>query len=168
MPNPVTIPALESVGGAISSTAAVLFLLTGILSVISLGLRYRRSAGDERQQIRWLAFVGGTAAALVLGFVLILILDTVVTLPESSLFWFAFFIPFVFTLAVGIPLATGVAMLKYRLYDLDVVVKKTVQYGVLVAAFAIIAVVVVIAIPTLVLGVGAGTETCRSSCSRWS
>src|SRR5204862_1884710 len=56
--------------------------------------------------------------------------------------------------ALGIPLAAGIAILKYRLYDLDVVVKKTVVFALVAAFITILYVLVVVAVPTLIVGAG--------------
>jgi signal transduction histidine kinase len=156
-PNPAGIAALEQRGTAITSTLVVLLMVAGVLSVVSLWIRYRRSAGDERQQIRWLSFVGVTAAVMVVLYLALIVLDTVVDLPETDLWWILWFFPFVITIIIGIPVATGIAILRYRLYDLDVVIRKTVQAAILVVVFALIAVIIALAVPTILVGFG-GTE----------
>jgi hypothetical protein len=87
----------------------------------SLVVRLRRARGTERQQLRWLAYAAALAAGLlavaqVAGF--LLAKDDVV---------FA-------SLALGmalLPLATGAAILRYRLYDLDRIISRTLAYGLL-------------------------------------
>jgi signal transduction histidine kinase len=112
------------------------FLYPGLLltSVISLFLRFRRSAGVERQQIKWVAF--GFTAALV-G---VTASDFVHAPVVSAVIGGAAFLAF--------PLSIAIAVLRFRLYDLDVVVKKAVVY----AALAVFATVVYAA---LVVGLGA-------------
>src|SRR5205807_8769720 len=66
--------------------------------------------------------------------------------------WTIFFL----SLALGIPIACGIAILKYRLYDLDIVVKKTVVFALVAAFMTVVYVVIVIAVPTLIVGVGSG------------
>jgi signal transduction histidine kinase len=156
--NPTGVGALEDLGGSISLFAVITVLVAGVLACVSLVLRYRRSSDDERQQIRWLAFVGAAAA----GFLIVQILFGLTagflgpdTGTGAEWIFVALFLGFVVTLAVGIPLATGVAILKYRLYDLDIVVRKTVQYAVVVAAFAVAAGLVVLAIQFTFLGADA-------------
>jgi signal transduction histidine kinase len=75
--------------------------------------------------------------------------------PEDSTVPNGLFIGFLVLLGLGIPVASGFAILKYRLYDLDIVVKKTVVFGLLAAFITAIYVLVAIGIPTLVVGAGA-------------
>jgi signal transduction histidine kinase len=98
-------------------------------SIVSLALRYRRSEGEARQQIRWLVFV-----ALALVSSLILTLAAVLIGGESferSIGPDLAFVIIFSLIALGVPAAIGVAILKYRLYDLDLVIKKTVVYAIL-------------------------------------
>jgi signal transduction histidine kinase len=124
-------------------------------SVAAVVVRFRRSPGEERQQLRWLAYVAVTAAALVLVGVV-----TGAALGESfgdSLAGQLFYGTAFALIGIGVPAAMGVAILKYRLYELDIVVKKTVVFGIVALFITIVYLGVVIAIPTLVLG--AGTDT---------
>jgi signal transduction histidine kinase len=117
------------------------FLLFGtvIASVVALVVRLRRARGDERQQLRWFVY----AAAF---------------LPVS--FAFAFFgtnrttdlisAALLIIAITGIPVAAGIAILKYRLYDIDVVIGKTVVVGVLAAFATIVYLGVVVGVGTLV------------------
>ena len=118
-------PILEVAGGIgwIGVLAAI------PVSIASLVLRYRRSEGEARQQIRWLVFV---ALAVVAS--LLLALATALLFGERFERSIGPQIAFgvVFSLiGMGVPAAIGVAVLKYRLYDLDLVIKKTVVYAIL-------------------------------------
>ncbi len=113
------------------------FLLTGIAvlaSIASLVVRYRRSSGDERQQLRWFTLAAlFMVAGLPLGFT---------PLPGGELvFALGFF---------AIPIATAVSILKYRLYDLDLVVNKTIVYVTIVIVFSAVYVAIVVGIGSLV------------------
>jgi hypothetical protein len=100
------------------------FLLAGALA---LGLRARRSRGDEHQQVKWLAY----AASLVL---LMFVLSAL-----SMTAWLGEAITTVLWLAVwGIPVTIGVAILKYRLYDIDRLISRTLAYAVLTAALGLV------------------------------
>jgi hypothetical protein len=100
-----------------------LLLLCGLASIISLIVRFRRARGDERQQLKWFTFA---ATAVVLFAVVIEgILGEVVTGWEvvgNSLG---------VVLIPCVPLATGIAILKYRLYDIDRLINKTLVFGLL-------------------------------------
>jgi signal transduction histidine kinase len=121
--NPLGLPVSRRAVDLVTQVIGMLILAGGFLSVVALIVRYRRAAADERQQIRWLAYVGiATAVTMVL---------TIVTgsnenaptalLFLTNVFFFATFV----LLVLGIPIASGIAILQYRLYDLDVVVRKT-------------------------------------------
>ena len=147
--NPTGVEAIGSVLEPISFAAGVLGIALTVLAVVSLFLRYRRARGDERQQIRWFAYVGFAA--------LILFTATVVTSfgleegDESTLnnvLFFGFFLMF----GIGIPAAAGIAVLRYRLWDLDVVLKKTLVATVLVLFLMIASLVVLLVVGGIVVG----------------
>jgi hypothetical protein len=105
----------------------VLALLIGILgSALSLILRFRRARGEQRLQMKWLAFAGAIAAVIIpLGFVTY----DVVGEDAANLA--------MMLSVLGLPAATGVAILRYRLYDIDVVINRTLVYGALTAMLAL-------------------------------
>ncbi len=84
----------------------------------SVVLRFRRSAGIERQQLKWLAFAA--SPLVVAGFASAVLPDKVVQ------------VLFVF-LQVLIPVAIGVAVLRYRLYDIDAIISRTLAYAIITA-----------------------------------
>jgi hypothetical protein len=118
---------LDTLGGA----GIFLALAATVAGAVSLVLRLRRSQGDERQQLKWFAFAGAVCcAAFATG-------PALWSLPPSSglaWIWTALFLSATST----IPAATGIAMLKYRLYDIDVVINKTLVYGSLTATLALV------------------------------
>jgi hypothetical protein len=103
-----------------------LTLAAAIAGAISLVLRFRRSRGDERQQLKWFVFAGAVFCVV---FATGPVLWSLPASPETTWVW-----PVLFLLGAStIPAATGVAILKYRLYDIDVVINRTLVYGVLTA-----------------------------------
>ena len=103
-----------------------LLLLCILASALSLVLRYRRSGGEERQQIRWIAF-----AASVFG---VLFVSGPVFPPEA---WFADLLAYVrLGSSTLIPIAIGFAVLKYRLYEIDLLINRALVYGSLTAMLA--------------------------------
>ncbi|HEX4941473.1 MAG TPA: histidine kinase [Actinomycetota bacterium] len=141
--NPTGVPALRDAIDVIFTVGGFALLGLGFLTVVALVLRYRRSAGEERQQMRW--FVAAVALAALLLLVAIITgwgLQGDETSPINDVVFFAFFT----VLGIGFPAACAVAILRYRLYELDVVVKKTVLYAVVallfMAAFSVFAVLV--------------------------
>jgi hypothetical protein len=95
------------------------------VSLASVVVRYRRAAPTQRLQLRWCVFAVGAAFA---GFIVVSLLASVVE-------WVQFLYVFVYAL---LPMAVGVAMLRYRLYEIDVIIRRTLTYACLVAALAIV------------------------------
>jgi len=145
IPNPTGVPALE--GAAKIAQTVVGFGYIAVLAplcILALILRFRRSKGVERQQIRWLAYVSAiSGVALAVAVASSFGLEGDETNAVSDFSFLAFFV----AMGFGIPAAIGVALLRHRLWDLDVVLKKA-----LVAAIL----VVLITIASLVSLVGAG------------
>ncbi len=94
-------------------------------SVASLILRFRRARGEQRQQIKWLAFAGALAGTCVIAFTA---LYEVVGEDVAN--------AAIMLGVLGLPLAAGIAILRYRLYDIDVVINRALVYGVLTATLA--------------------------------
>jgi signal transduction histidine kinase len=143
--NPIGVDVLEPVSDLSATVGWVgLIFVAAPLSIAALVQRYRRSRGEERQQIRWLAYIAATTA-----FVIVAGIATAIVMGEefgTSAIGDAFNIAAFVLIGVGVPVAMGTAVLRYRLYDLDLVVKKTVLYATVVvflsAAFVAIAVVI--------------------------
>jgi hypothetical protein len=134
----------DKVGGVISSiTIGVVFVIfaTIVLSALSLLVRYRRASGVERQQLKWVAFAAVLAASI---------------LMAQQLFWLAALMN-VYVLGGKMPpsnpslenlreVATnvclyagvGIAILRYRLYDIDVIINRTLVYGSLTLMLALV------------------------------
>ena len=118
--NPMAVPALAPALLAAAVAGMALELLGLLAGAGSLVLRFRRARGTERLQLRWLALAGAGASLLVLvGLVAGLLGRDPVVLVSLAL-----------CLAL-LPLATGAAILRYRLYDLDRIISRTVAYGLL-------------------------------------
>jgi len=144
-------PAVEGV----TTAAGFLVVIGALLSVISLIQRYRRAAQLERQQIRWLAFLGVfLVIVLVLFFALV---ATGLVSDQGAVSGIAFF-AFIIGVFLGIPTVCGIAILRHGLWDLDVVVRKTVQYGLLVAGFVLVLGISVFLAPLMFIGVGGSVD----------
>ena len=103
-----------------------LALVGAVAGAASLIVRLRRSRGDERQQLKWFVFAGAIFCAV---FATGPVLWSLPPSPQTTWIW-----PMLFLLGVGaIPVATGIAILKYRLYDIDVIINRTLIYGSLTA-----------------------------------
>jgi hypothetical protein len=108
-----------------------------LASALSLVLRYRRSGGEERQQIKWIAF----AASVVVVVYAIAMIASVVFPEESwttagSVWWLNLLTYVVLSSFTLVPIAVGIAILKYRLYDVDLLINRTLVYGALTAILA--------------------------------
>ena len=97
--------------------------ITMLAGVVAIILRFRRSRGTERQQLKWLMFVVVVGAASVPIWI--------VTAGDN-----AAGIAIGMTLFVGIPVAAGLAVLRYRLYDIDRIVSRTVTYAIVAGALS--------------------------------
>jgi hypothetical protein len=118
--NPLGAPGLSIALGALP-LAAVVVLVALVVGAVSLLLRFRRASGIERQQLRWLAWGAAVAAIALVAAVGALILQDDTELLTAALG----------VSAAVLPLSTGAAILRYRLYDLDRIVSRTVAYGLL-------------------------------------
>jgi signal transduction histidine kinase len=105
-------------------------------AAIGVALRLRRARGDERQQLKWFAYATVIAAVG-------MIVTATIPLGVEPVVAFVVFAPL-------IPIAAGIAVLKYRLYDIDVVIGKTVVYATLAAFVTVVYVAIVVGIGTLV------------------
>ncbi|MGH2602227.1 MAG: hypothetical protein ACRDJ9_22935 [Dehalococcoidia bacterium] len=135
------------------------FGLLGLVfaSVVALGRRLRRAGGVERQQLKW--FVYALAAMLI-----VLILTTVAfMLPEGlkvdpaapypAGLWLG--IPTGLAMALP-PVAAGIAILRYRLFDIDLVINRTLVYGALTLTLGGVYVVLVIGLQGMLSGFTGG------------
>jgi DNA-binding SARP family transcriptional activator len=142
---PITNPfGVEPLGEAMTLTADVaqLVFTIGFLGALaSVVVRFRRSSGMERQQLLWLAFAVG---AVVVGF-LVGELLTALRLPGEG--W-ANTLP----LMTAVPFAIGIAVFRHRLWDLDLVVDRTLTYGLVAVAITAIYILMVAGVGALVGG----------------
>jgi len=133
--DPDSIAALETVN-AVVPVALMLFLTSLILSVISLLVRWRKSVGDERLQIKWLVTAG----------FLVFVDFFLNSFVDIGGLWRQL----LSTAAVlTVPVALGVAILRYRLYDIDRIISRTLTYGALTAALSGGFLLVVLALQSL-------------------
>jgi signal transduction histidine kinase len=132
--------------------------------VAALVIRYRRSRGIEREQIRWLMFAGAITLAWFM-------------LPlDHGNGGIADFIQGFFLMLI--PISIGIAILQYRLYDIDVVIRRTVVVGVLAAFIGLIYVAIVVGLgsfadsPALRIGatalVAIAFQPMRDRANRWA
>ncbi|HET6812467.1 MAG TPA: hypothetical protein VFJ69_00415 [Actinomycetota bacterium] len=134
--NPLGVPALS---GPLAGLwlAALVVLVALVVAAGSLVLRFRRARGTERQQLRWLAWEATLASAALVVAIAGLVLADDFTLLNLALG----------VCAALLPLATGAAILRYRLYDLDRIISRTLAWTLLTLLLAL-------AYAAVVLGLG--------------
>src|SRR5215204_5615995 len=104
-------------------------------SAVSMVLRYRRSSGEVREQIKWIAFAASFAG---LSFLISMITQLVVVLMSGGNvpqipWWFELLSSVTVLGFTAVPVAIGFAVLRYRLYDIDIIINRTLVYGSLTA-----------------------------------
>ena len=136
IPNPFAVHTLVGPLTAVWAAASIVMNLGLVVAVASLVVRFRRARGIERQQLRWVALAAGLSviAAVVALAGQALGNDAMVTWAGGA--WVAI-----------LPLATGAAVLRYRLYDLDRIVSRTLTW-------ALLTVVLGLGYAAVVLGLG--------------
>jgi hypothetical protein len=105
--------------------AFLLLLIAVVGSPLSLVVRFRRANAEQRQQIKWLALAGTLATVTLV--VAVPAYDTLTADVADAAIMLG---------VLSLPVATGIAILRYRLYEVDVVIHRTLVYGVLTALLA--------------------------------
>ena len=134
--NPFYLPALQKWNSLIVWTSILLFSPTFVLAVVSPILRYRKGSYLERQQIKWLVFFGGILVPfIILGFIVYPGLTGSDVMSRGN-----YPIEMLFFVFIGLfpPIAIGVAILRYHLWDIDIIIRRTLVYGTLTFALALI------------------------------
>ncbi|HXZ05668.1 MAG TPA: hypothetical protein VEH81_12605 [Ktedonobacteraceae bacterium] len=135
---------------AISSAGLVLILLCSLASTFSLILRFLRANGEERQQLKWFTYtivilflnilVGYLLSALQFVHIDVTFLNTVNNILQVFIFAF-------------ISIALGFAILKHRLFDIDIIINRTLVYGSLSVMLALVYFGLIFAIQFLLRGI---------------
>ncbi|HUG14645.1 MAG TPA: hypothetical protein VMM78_06460 [Thermomicrobiales bacterium] len=155
--NPAYVEAITGVMSPIEASLALAAVIVVPLLVVapalSIVLRFRRSTGAARQQIKWFAYVVGLWFAC-----------SVITFVVSQIGAAAFgvstdwagdllFALFPLIVIIGLPVAIGIAMLRHRLYDIDVLIRRTLVYGLLTLSLGLVYVLLVL-LPAILVGSG--------------
>ena len=157
--NPTGVDGFAGLSGAIIAIGAIIALLSALSTAVAVTQRFRRSTGDLRQQMRVLAVVAAGAGTSMALLWIVTFAAAAVGVEDTELPIFPFLFGFMaLWIVIGIPAAYLVAIFRHGLWDLDLVVRKTARYAVLVVAFTALGFVIVGAVPALVFGVGADTE----------
>jgi hypothetical protein len=134
----------------VEAVAFPLMLGAGLAAVISLFARFRRARGDERQQIKWFAY----AAALTLFWTFL-----VEGIPDSSRVFEAVTAVVGVFVIPSIPVAAGIAIFRYHLYDIDRIINRTLVYAVLTGILVTVYVGGVVLLQTLFRSLTGGEST---------
>jgi signal transduction histidine kinase len=149
-PNPIGMaPPAGNVFFVLAIGGLILIIVTGVAAIVSLVFRYRRAGTVEREQLKWLVYAG---ALIVLALLAVPVvshflgpgnassnLQNALTSGSAAL----------------IPVAIGIAIFRYRLYDIDVVINKTLVYGSLAAFITAVYVAIVVGVGSLIAQHGA-------------
>jgi signal transduction histidine kinase len=136
--NPLGAPGVVgTVFQGLTTAGLSLLLVATVLGVVSLVQRFRRSSVEQRQQIKWFAYgLALTVVLVVIGSVLWEVSPAAQYLPSTAI--------------VIAPVAAGIAVLRYRLYDIDVVINKTLVFGALAAFVTAVYVAIVVGVGSLI------------------
>ena len=129
----------EVLGGA----GGLVIVATGLAAIVSLVFRYRRARTVEREQLKWLVYAGGLIVAAVLAVIVVehwlgpgAAANNLQNIASSG------------SVAL-VPVAIGIAIFRYHLYDIDVVINKTLVYGSLAVFITGVYVAIVVGIGSL-------------------
>jgi hypothetical protein len=112
--------------GMVGVTGSIVAVASMVASAISLIVRLRRSESEQRQQIKWLAYGGVVMVATICvgGLVILWSVPVSILIMSVSL--------------LGLPVFTGIAIVKYRLYDIDLLINRTLVYAALTGSLALV------------------------------
>jgi signal transduction histidine kinase len=143
--NPLGIDALDGSLLEEGGIGWILLPITMVAAAVSMVMRFRRTTGVERQQMKWFAFA---AVIVATGYLLTTLTydtwlqDSIIVIAISQLG------------VAALPVAAGLAILRYRLYEIDLVISKAVVYGVLAAFISVVYVGFVVGVGALAENVG--------------
>jgi hypothetical protein len=130
--NPMGIDALTPVV-AVLDYAVLLLAAVMVVSAASLVIRFRHAGPIEREQVKWLAAAAAVSASI---YFVDLCISVAVQGTGPEPVW-RLLLDDIFVLSLGlIPVAIGIAVLRYRLYEIDVIIRRTLVYSALIACLA--------------------------------
>ena len=135
--NPMGILLANDLLDQLAGVGSLPLFLTILACIVGVFLRFRRVRGVERQQLKWFAY-GTTMSILML--IVIAILEFFTVNGSGLSFYLA---------VVCIPISAGIAILRYRLYDIDILINRTLVYGLLTFLVAGVYVLIVVGLGTV-------------------
>jgi hypothetical protein len=124
--------------GDVAQSVVLLLPLCILASVASLVLRFLRSSGEERAQIKWLAFAASILGVGLSSFVILGFFTEEDPTAGADPLWGNLIEDAVTMSFAGVPVAVGVAILRYRLYDIDLVINRALVYGLLTFSLVLV------------------------------
>jgi hypothetical protein len=148
--NPFGIEAAGGLEGPLNQLLIVFLLFVPLACAFSLFLRFRRAPSLERQQIKWLTFAGAVAAIVFpIGGILSSGSDPFLSEAAADA---------IILVLQSIPIAIGIAILRYRLYDIDRIINRTLTYALLTAGLAVIYFGLVVGLQAALRSVSGGSD----------
>ncbi len=139
VPNPIGVQPPSVVSGPVMGLAFVCLLGVLVYSVANFFVRLRRSSGDERLQFRWFAY------AVVL--ILVLFIPSVLFTVAPAIFQVLGGLAL-----ISLPIVVGISILRLRLYEIDVVIRKTIVYAILAGLIVIVGALAILVIGGIAVG----------------
>ena len=127
--NPFGVERLAALLGTLGMVGFLMTLAVAVAGGISLVVRFRRARGVERQQLKWFAFSGVVFCVV---FAIGPVLWYLPSSPGTAWIWTVLFL----LGASTIPVAVGIAIMRYRLYEIDLLINRTLVYGALTVSLA--------------------------------
>ncbi len=142
LPNPTALSGPEAgaaVKDALQSLSGLTVLVSYAFAATAMVVRLRRARSEERQQLKWFAFASELMALVLIAESVIFFTPARRTLDPDAPYPVGLFlgVPFALALAI-IPAAVGIAILKYRLYEIDIIIRRTLIYSALTGLLALI------------------------------
>lgn len=142
--NPLGLPEVWTpISDLVRGLGPVVLLLLGLASAVSLVLRFRSARGVERQQLKWFLY---PAWIVIVGLALLNIFQN-----RLSAAWYVLLLGM-----GGMPLAAGIAILRHRLFDIDLLINRTLVYAAVTVTLGAVYVASVIALQGLLSGFAGG------------
>jgi hypothetical protein len=139
--NSLGIPGTSDLFDHLNTLVNLALFACAVACIVSVIMRFRRAKGDERQQLKWLAY-GTIMSLLILVIIIILIFANVNSGFITNLL---FYLP-----VLIIALSAAIAIMRYRLYNIDIIINRTLVYGVLTVLLALIYFGLIFVLQTLV------------------
>ena len=137
-----------SIGPILNASISIVLLVMSLVAIASLVVRYRRSGGETRQQLKWFAyFLAVVVSTQLVAF------ELVGAFFYPEIFDSVAYVLIVAVVFIGFPVVIGIAILRYRLYDIDVIIRRTMVYALVTGTLLVIYFVSVILMQQLFVAV---------------